>query len=70
MMKQKDWDDIQKAIESLGVKKVLKLKINGIKVKVVHNANGSFGTYLDGHWITDDINQNAAFALIKSLLTQ
>jgi hypothetical protein len=69
MMKQKDWDDIQAAIETLAPKKVLKLKVNGIKVKVKHNANGSFGTYLDGQWITDDENPETAFDLVKSLLT-
>jgi hypothetical protein len=62
MMKQKDWDDIQAAIETLAPKKVLKLKVNGIKVKVVRNANGSFGTYLEGQWITDDTDPKDAFA--------
>jgi hypothetical protein len=70
MMKQKDWDDIEQAIACLPIKKVLKLKVNGIKVKVVRNANGSFGTYLEGQWISDDIEPKDAFSLSKSLLTQ
>lgn len=68
MMKQKDWDDIQQAINALPVKKVLKLKHNNTKVKVKHNADGSYGTYLNGQWITDDIDPNDAFATTKTLL--
>ena len=69
-MSQKEWDDIEQAIANLLNKKVLKLKINNVKVKVKHNANGSFGTYLNGQWVTDDNNPKETFALVKCLLMQ
>ena len=68
MLSQKDLNDIEAAITALAIKKALKLKINGIKVKVVRNANGSYGTYSAGHWIADDDDPKAAFELVKSLL--
>lgn len=68
MLSQADIAQIQTAIEALALKKVLKLKVNGVKVKVVRNANGSYGTYLEGQWLCDDDNPKAAFALVKTLL--
>lgn len=68
-MTKKDWQDIEDAIAQLGLKKVLKLKINGIKVKVKRNENGSYGTYLNGQWVTDDDSSKMAYDLVKSLLT-
>lgn len=72
-MTKKDWQDIEAAIAQLGLKKVLKkvlkLKINGIKVKVKRNENGSYDTYLNGQWVTDDDDSKMAYDLVKSLLT-
>ena len=67
-MTQADWNDIQQAIADLPVKKVLKLKVNGTKVKVKHNVDGSYGTYLNGQWITDDDDPKTAYDLVKNLI--
>jgi hypothetical protein len=60
--------EIKKLLETLPVKKSLKINFEGKKIKVVRKNETAFEIYNDGHFITTDETWEKAFELAQVLL--
>jgi hypothetical protein len=64
------FDETQKSLENLSVKKSWKINFEGKKIKVVRKDISAFDIYLDGHFVNTDESWERAFELVQVLLRE